>query len=318
MIDVWIGCPAPLEFPLSVAITFSEYGTPDVLTLSEVPMPHPGPGQVRVRVRAAAVNPVDLKLRSGELAGIMPVEFPFVPGLDVAGVVDEAGEGSSFSPGDEVFGTTHVGGYGEYALLDQPVAKPSELPFETAAALITVGETAYRALEHLSLAPGHTLLVHGAGGAVGAIAVQLAAARGATVIGTASDHDLDRVRNFGATAVRYGEGWADRVRNAAPGPVDRVLDTAGGGLLAESVALTGDPARVVTIADYQTFAEHGVRFTGLDPEDRFPQALPLLADLVVRGELDVPVWRTFPLAEAAEAHAAVEARTNQGKVVLLP
>lgn len=313
---VRIGSPSFKEFLLSAVIAFSEYGAPDVLTLSDVPMPQPGPGQVRVRVRATAVNPIDLALRSGELAGLIPIEFPFVPGQDVAGVVDEAGEGADFAPGEEVFGSTH-GGYGEYVLLDQPFAKPAELSFETAAAMITVGETAYRALEHLHLSPGQTLLVHGAGGAVGAIAVHLAVARGLTVIGTAGEHDFDRIGKLGATAVRYGEGWAQRVRDAAPGTVDRVLDTAGTGVLAESIALTGSAERVITIADH-TFAEHGVRFTGLDPADRFPQALPLLADLIARGELDVPVWRTFPLTEAAQAHAEIEAHHNKGKVVLLP
>ncbi|MFK0282640.1 NADP-dependent oxidoreductase [Streptomyces sp. NPDC090499] len=302
---------------MSVVIAFSEYGAPGVLTSSDVPVPQPGPGQVRVRVRASAVNPIDLKLRSGELAGLMPVEFPFVPGQDVAGVVDEAGEGTGFAPGDEVFGSAHGGGYGEYALLDQPFAKPEEVSFETAAAMITVGETAYRALEELRLSPGQTLLVHGAGGAVGAVAVQLAVARGVTVIGTAGEHDFDRVGRHGATVVRYGEGWAERVRDAAAGTVDRVLDTAGAGVLAESIALTGDAARVVTIADL-SFAEHGVRFTGLDPADHLPQALPLLADLIARGDLEVPVWRTFPLTQAAQAHAEIEAHHNKGKVVLLP
>ncbi|MER7692110.1 NADP-dependent oxidoreductase [Streptomyces sp. NPDC097610] len=301
---------------MSVAITYSAYGAPDVLTLSDVPTPRPGPGQVRVRVRAAAVNPIDLRVRSGGMAGVMPVEFPVFPGQDVAGVVDEAGEGTGFSRGDEVFGSVHFGGYSEYVLLDRPFAKPEELSFETAAAMITVGETAYRALEHLGISPGQTLLVHAAGGAVGAVAVQLAVARGVTVVGTAGEHDLDRVRKLGATAVRYGEGWAERVR-AAVLEVDHVLDTAGVGVLADSVALTGDAARVLTIADLN-FAEHGVRITGLDPADRFPQALPLLADLVAGGRLEVPVWRTFPLSEAAKAHAEIEAGHNRGKVVLLP
>jgi NADPH:quinone reductase-like Zn-dependent oxidoreductase len=314
---VRIGSPSFEEFLLSTSITFSEYGAPDVLTVSDAPVPQPGPGQVRVKVRAIAVNPIDLRLRSGELAAFMPLEFPFTPGNDVAGVVDEAGEGSGFSPGDEVFGARHGGAYSEYVLLDEAFAKPAELSFETAAAMITVGETAYRALEHLHLSPGQTLLVHGAGGAVGAIAVQLAVARGLTVIGTIGERDFERVGKLGATPVRYGEGWAQRVRDAAPGTVDRVLDTAGAGVLPDSIALTGDAERVITIAD-MTFAEHGVRFSGLDPDDRFPQALPLLADLVARGDLDVPVWRTFPLTEAAQAHAEIEAHHNQGKVILVP
>ncbi|EST18464.1 NADPH:quinone reductase [Streptomyces roseochromogenus subsp. oscitans DS 12.976] len=309
--------PSFREFLMSTAITFSEYGAPGVLTLSEVPTPEPGPGQVRVRVRAAAVNPIDVRIRAGMMQGVFPVEFPMIPGWDVAGVVDKAGEEASFTVGDEVFGVAAVGGYSEFALLDRPFAKPKELSFETAAGLITVGEAAYRALEHLGVGAGQTLLIHGAGGSVGTIAVQLAAARGIAVVGTVAEQDVERVNRLGATAVRYGEGWVERVKAAAAGGVDFVFDASGAGVLAESVALAGDAGRVITIAD-PSFAQHGVRFTGMDPADRFPEALPQLAGLIAAGKLDVPVWRAYPLAEAAQAHADIEARRNEGKVVLLP
>ncbi|MER5973210.1 NADP-dependent oxidoreductase [Streptomyces sp. NPDC002055] len=302
---------------MSTAMTYSEYGGPDVLTPSRVATPEPGPGQVRIRVRAAAVNPIDLRIRAGMMQGVFPVDFPAVPGWDVAGVVDRVGEGATASVGDEVFGVASVGGYSQYALLDRPVAKPAEVSFETAAAVVTVGEAAWRAIEHLGVRPGRTLLVHGAGGSVGAIAVQVAAARGVTVIGTTAEQDIERVTGLGAVAVRYGDGWAERVRSAAPDGVDAVFDTSGAGVLADSVALTGDADRVITIAD-PSFAEHGVRFTGMDPADRFPEALPRLAGLIAAGRLDVPVGHTYPLAEAARAHADIEARLSRGKVVLLP
>ncbi|MFJ9821357.1 NADP-dependent oxidoreductase [Streptomyces sp. NPDC101151] len=302
---------------MSTAITFSAYGGPEVLTPSQVVTPEPDAGQVRIRVRAAAVNPIDVRIRAGIMQGAFPVTFPHVPGWDVAGVVDKVGEGASFAVGDEVFGVASTGGYGEYALLQLPFAKPKELSFEAVAGMITVGEAAYRALEHLDVGAGQTLLVHGAGGSVGAIAVQLAVARGVTVVGTVAEQDIERVNGMGASAVRYGEGWAERVRAAARDGVDCVFDASGAGVLAESVALAGDAGKVITIAD-PSFAEHGVRFTGMDPKDRFPQALPQLADLIATGTLDVSVWRTYPLAEAAQAHAAIEARRNQGKVVLLP
>ncbi|GAA1236689.1 NADP-dependent oxidoreductase [Kitasatospora nipponensis] len=302
---------------MSTAITFSRYGSPDVLTRAEVDAPEPGPGQVRIRVRAAAVNPIDLKIRSGMMAGIMPVEFPHLPGWDVAGVVDLAGEGAGAEVGDEVFGVATAGGYSEYALLERPVAKPADVPFETAAALVTVGETAYRALHHLGAGRGETLLIHGAGGSVGTFALQLAVARGVTVVATAGAHDLDRLTALAATAVAYGEGWTERVRAVAPQGVDRVLDASGAGVLAPSVALTGDAARVITIADMAA-AEHGVRFTGADPTDRLPQALPELAGRLAAGTLDLPIGATYPLAEAARAHRDIEARRARGKVVLLP
>ncbi|WP_329143750.1 NADP-dependent oxidoreductase [Streptomyces sp. NBC_01456] len=302
---------------MSTVISFSEYGGPEVLTLSQVATPEPGPGQVRIRVRATAVNPIDLRIRAGAMQGAFPVAFPMVPGWDVAGVVDQAGEGATASVGDEVFGVASVGGYSEYAVLDQPFAKPVEVSFETAAALVTVGEAACRALQHLGVQPGQTLLLHGAGGSVGTIAVQVAAARGITVVGTVAEQDIERVNGLGAFAVPYGEGWVERVKAAAPDGVDFVFDASGAGVLADSVALVGDAGKVITIAD-PSFAQHGVRFTGMDPADRFPEALPRLAELIAAGKLDVPVWRAYPLAEAARAHADIEARRNQGKVVLLP
>ncbi|MBY8886067.1 NADP-dependent oxidoreductase [Streptomyces sp. PTM05] len=299
------------------AITYANYGGPDVLVLTEVDAPRPGPGQVRIRVSAASVNPLDLKIRTGAMDAVRPVEFPVRPGLDVAGVVDEAGEGAAAAVGDEVFGGALDGGYSEYALLEQPVAKPEGVSFATAAALVTVGETAYRVLHQLGAAEGETLLIHGAGGSVGTIAVQLAVARGITVVATAGEYDLQRLTALGATAVRYGEGWPERVKAAAPQGVDRVFDTSGAGVLAESVDLTGDADRVITIADMAA-AQHGVRFSAGGPGGRMPQALPELAALAAAGKLDLPIGATYPLAEAARAHADIEAGRTRGKVVLLP
>ncbi|MFG2097292.1 NADP-dependent oxidoreductase [Streptomyces sp. NPDC048612] len=300
---------------MSTAITFSRYGDPDVLTRAEVEMPEPGPGQVRVRVRTASVNPLDLKIRSGQMAGAFPVRFPVIPGLDAAGAVDAVGEGADAAVGDEALGATAGGSYGEYALLDRPVAKPADLSWEVAASLVTVGQTAFRVLGQLDVRAGQTLLVHGAGGSVGTVAVQLAAARGVTVIGTAGEHDIERVTALGATAVRYGDGWAERVKTAAPQGVDVVLDASGAGVLAESVALTGDSARVITIAD-MTAAQHGVVFSAGSAEDA--HSLPELVQLAATGKLTVPVWRAYPLDQAAAAHADIEARRNKGKIVLLP
>ncbi|WP_354638129.1 NADP-dependent oxidoreductase [Kitasatospora camelliae] len=302
---------------MSTAITFSEYGAPEVLRPTEVDPPEPGPGQVRIRVRAASVNPFDMKVRSGLMAKAVPAHFPVTLGLDAAGVVDAVGEGAGAAVGDEVLGSTAGGGgYAEYALLDRPVAKPEGVSWEVAASLVTVGRTAFRVLRLLDVQPGQTLLVHGAAGSVGVIAVQLAVARGASVVGTVGEQDIELVSSLGATAVRYGDGWAERVRAAAPQGVDLVFDTSGAGVLADSVALTGDPARVVTIADMAA-AQHGVRFSGA-ADDIPGEALPELAELAGAGKLTVPVWRTYPLAEAARAHADLEARRNRGKAVLMP
>src|SRR5580692_8652235 len=259
---------------MSTAITFSRYGEPDVLTVSAAEVPQPGPGQVRIRVHAVAVNLIDVKIRSGHMDGIFPISFPVTPGWDVAGVVDAAGENATAAVGDEVFGVATAGGYSEYALLDQPVARPAGVPAETASALVTVGEAAVRGLRHLDVKAGQTLLIHGAAGSVGTIAVQLAVARGLTVV-----------------------------------------DTAAAGVLAESVALTGDASRVITIAD-EAAAQYGVRFTGADPGDRVPEARAELADLAATGRLSVPIWRIYPLAQAARAHADLEAGRAHGKIIL--
>ncbi|MFF4284182.1 NADP-dependent oxidoreductase [Streptomyces sp. NPDC001633] len=300
---------------MSRAITFSEYGPPEVLQLSEVAAPEPGPGQVRIRVRAASVNPLDIKIRSGLMAGTVPARFPVLLGLDAAGVVDAVGEGADAAVGDEVLGVAVGGSYGEYALLDRPVAKPEALSWEVAASLVTVGRTALRVLGQLGVQAGQTLLIHGAGGSVGTVAVQLAVARGVTVVGTAGEHDIERITALGATAVPYGDGWVERVKAVAPRGVDFVLDASGAGVLADSVALTGESAHVLTIADMSA-AQHGVRFSaGTTDDGRF---LPELVQLAAAGKLDVPVWRGYPLDQAATAHADVEARRNQGKVVLLP
>ncbi|WP_030240287.1 NADP-dependent oxidoreductase [Streptomyces sp. NRRL S-350] len=301
---------------MSTAITFSEYGAPEVLRPTEVALPEPGPGQVRIKVKAASVNPLDLKIRSGLMAKVAPARFPVIPGLDAAGVVDAVGEGADAAVGDEVLGATVSGAYGEYALLERPVAKPAALSWELAASLVTVGQTAHRVLGQLGVQAGRTLLVHGAAGSVGVVAVQLAAIRGITVIGTVGEKDLERVTALGATAVRYGDGWVERVKAAAPSGVDFVFDASGAGLLADSVALTGDAAKVITIADMAA-QQHGVRFS-TGAEDQGGQALPELVELAATGKLSLPIWRTYPLAEAAQAHADLEAHRNHGKAVLLP
>ncbi|GES27692.1 NADP-dependent oxidoreductase [Streptomyces angustmyceticus] len=301
---------------MSQAITFSAYGAPDVLQLSAVATPEPGPGQVRIRVRAASVNPLDMKIRSGLMAGKVPAHFPVIPGLDAAGVVDAVGEGAEAAVGDEVLGATAGGSYGEYALLDRAVAKPAALSWEVAASLVTVGRTASRVLGELGVRAGQTLLVHGAAGSVGVIAVQLAVARGITVVGTVGAHDVDRLTALGATAVRYGDGWTERVRAAAPQGVDHVLDASGAGVLADFVALTGDSAHVITIADMSA-AQHGVRFSA-GAAGQIGDSLPELVRRAAEGTLTVPVWRTYPLADAAQAHTDLEARHNRGKAVLLP
>ncbi|MGV9313684.1 NADP-dependent oxidoreductase [Streptomyces sp. NPDC003691] len=298
-------------------IEFGEFGGPEVLKPAERELPEPGPGQVRIRVVAAAVNPIDYKIRSGAFRNAFTTPLPSVPGFEAAGVVDAAGPGvRSLTPGDEVFGFTDSGAYAEYALASVVVPKPPELSFEEAAALTTAAETAQRTLDLLGLAAGETLLIHGAAGGVGTAAVQLALARGAQVIGTASPARHSALRALGVTPVAYGEGLVDRVREAAPDGVDAVLDTAGKGALPDSIELRGGTTdRIVTIAD-PAAAEYGVTFSGTARRD--PAQLAAHAVLAAEGRLRIPVAEVFPLAEAGRAQYASEHGHAPGKLILKP
>ncbi|GGM69211.1 NADPH:quinone reductase [Lentzea pudingi] len=297
------------------AITYTTFGGPEVLSLTEVDEPHAGPGQVRLKVVAAAVNPLDHKIRNGWMPAEMTPPFPITPGAEVAGIVDEVGEGlTGVAVGDAVLGWTS-GGYAEYALSGDFALKPADLDWDTAAALPVAVETSVRVLDLLEVGEGDTLLVHGAAGVVGAVSVQLAVARGATVIGTASPGNHDYLRSLGAVPVAYGEGLADRVRAAAPQGVDAVYDAAGQGDLPVSIELAGGTERVITIAD-PAAAELGVTFSGGGAP--FGSRLGEYAQQVVEGKLAVRVAQTLPLADAAKAQELVATGHAAGKVVLRP
>lgn len=303
------------------AVQFSAYGGPDVLQLVEVPELTAGPGQVRIAVRAAGVNPYDWKVRRGLMASGAdgPVE-PQGLGVDLAGVVDQVGEGvTAFAVGDEVLGSASTPAYAEQALAVPAnlVTRPATIPWEIAGAIGTAGRTAYRVLRQLDVQTGETLLVHGAAGGVGLFADQLALARGVAVIGTAGEGNHEFLRTLGVIPVVYGDGLEDRVRAVAPDGVDAVFDTAGRGALAASVALAGGADRVITIADGDA-RRYGVRFSGGDEGTDTSGALAEIVDLIVAGALEVPIWRTYPLAEAAAAHAESEAGHVRGKIVLVP
>ncbi|CCH76182.1 Alcohol dehydrogenase GroES domain protein [Nostocoides japonicum T1-X7] len=296
------------------AVRFSRFGGPEVLEIVELPDPHPGPGEVRVAVGAAGVNASDWKKRQG----LMDQELPQTMGYEAAGVVDELGEGvDDVAVGDRVFGfCTDGAAQAELAVLSFYARIPRSLDVVTAAALPSAVETAARALDQLGVRAGSTLLVHGASGTIGQAAVQLAVAGGARVIGTGSPATHDRLRSLGAEPVAYGTGMADRVRALAPGGVDLALDVAGSGVLPELVGLAGGPQRVMTIADVAGAQEHGVRFS-TGESGRALWALAQVAGLVESGRFSLPVGRTFPLAEVAEAHRVGESGLVRGKLVLV-
>jgi NADPH:quinone reductase-like Zn-dependent oxidoreductase len=298
------------------AIVFDDYGGPDVLhVVPDRPDPEPRPGQVRVRVEAAGVNAWDVKLRSGAAAAFVATRFPAVAGLEVAGVVDRLGEGTTgVAVGDRVAGWTRHG-YAERAVLHGWSPIPDGVDSVQAAAVPVAAETATRALRLLDVRAGETLLVHGASGGVGGLATQLAVAAGATVIGTGSPAWHDRIRAWGARPTTYGEGLVERVRSLAPDGVDAVLDAAGRGALPDSVTLRGGTDRVLTIAD-PAARELGVTFT--EAADYDPAVLADVLAAISRGALEVPVAAVVPFDRAPEAHARMEAGSIGGRVVLVP
>ncbi|GAA1091569.1 quinone oxidoreductase family protein [Nocardiopsis composta] len=303
---------------MSKAVVFHEPGGPEVLRVVETEVPRVGPGQVLIEVMAAGVQPFDVAVVEGWLpAAVGPMDYPRIPGNEYAGVVREVGEGvSGFAAGDEVLGFNVLGSYREHAVFpaDQITAKPANMPWEVAGGFTAAAQNAHIALQDMGLGAGETLLVHGAAGAVGTIAVQLARLKGATVIGAAREPQHDYLRSLGAVPVSYGDGFADRVRSLAPGGVVHgAIDGVGGHALDASLELIADRSRIFTLVEHGKAADLGVRTV---PPKRSAARLAELADLYAQGRLQVHLHRTFPLEKAADAHRHYKAGGIRGKIVL--
>jgi NADPH:quinone reductase-like Zn-dependent oxidoreductase len=295
------------------AVQFAEYGGPEVLRLVEVDEPHAGSGQVRIAVRAAGVNGIDWKIRAGYMSDGTPLSQPSVTGIDAAGVVDEVGEDAGdVAVGDAVFGSGSAT-FAEHAVLSSWAVKPDGLSFEEAAGYPIPAETAIRILDQVGVQPGETLLVSGASGGVGSAVVQIARQRGIDVIGTASEGNQDYLRSLGAVPTTYDAGLVDRVRSLAPEGIDAAFDIAGSGVVPELIELTGDPSKVLSIADFSA-PEHGAQVS--TNATNTAGALEEAAKLFTEGAFRIPVEKTFPLAEAAEAQRASEAGHVTGKFVV--
>ena len=298
------------------ALQFDEYGDPEVLRVADAPEPHAGPGQIRIAVKAASVNAYDWKVRSGMFAGDKPLDSPAYLGLDASGVVDEVGEGvTGVAVGDEVFGlgkNTNA----ELAVLDSWAHKAPAIDWAVAAAVGVAAETGERALRLLDVKSGDTLFIDGGAGGVGAVAAQLAIARGARVIASAGPDNQDYLREIGATPVLYGQGLVNRVRAVPGDKIDAVLDVVGKSPIEDLISLAPEPSQVVTIANYGAAAS-GARLTGGGADSQPMKALAETAELLEQNKLVVKV-QTFPLERAVEAHRASQAGHVRGKLVLLP
>jgi len=305
------------------AVIQQEFGGPEVLRLVEVDRPDPAPTEVQVRVRAAGINPVDWKSREQEVFLGQP---PYTLGWDVAGVVTDIGYGATgFAEGDEVLGMPwfprEAGAYAEYVTAPsrQFVRKPASMSFEEAAGLPLAGLTAWQALVDVAeVRPGQRVLVQAAGGGVGHLAVQVAKALGAYVIGTASPGKHDFVRSLGADEVLdyAAEGAPASVRDVDVllGLVSSASDLAWLPALREGGVFIGVPGGVAGPVIGEA-ARLGARATGMLVE---PDQVGLrgLIELVENGQLRVHVDQVFPLADVGKAHEVGERGRTTGKLVL--
>ena len=303
-------------------IRFHNYGEPaDVLRLEEAELGGPGAKRIRVRVHACGLNPADWALCRGLFAGNLPRGI----GLDISGTVDAVGEGvEDVAVGDEVLGPADfagapVAGASDFAILHSWTHRPSGLNPVEAAALPLAVETAFRNLEILRVGAGQTILVHGAGTAVGFAAVQMALMRGARVIATAGETFAEQLRTLGAAVTLYGDGMVERVLAITGKSPDLILDAAPvSGVLPALIKIAGDPSHVLTISDFAAAKELGVRNSlGEDPALRW-DALGGFAQLAAEGKFTVPVNRTFPLEDWRIALDLSQGQRAHGKIVLLP
>jgi NADPH:quinone reductase-like Zn-dependent oxidoreductase len=308
---------------MTKAVQFDSYGGIDVLEVRDVPRPVPGADEVLVEVRAAGINISEAAIRAGAVQDMFPATFPSGQGSDLAGVATELGSGvTGFAVGDEVIGfSNRRSSHAEYVVVPatQLTPKPAAVPWEVAGSLYVAGVTAYAAVRAVRLGPGDTVAIAGAAGGVGSTAVQLARRAGATVVGIAGPSNDAWLADHGAVPVNYGDDLLARLRAAAePGQIDALLDFFGGGYVAMAVEDLGVPRdRVDTITDFAAVEQFGVLSAG-GADAATAAVLAELADLVARGELDVPIAGVFALDDVRDAYRELEKRHTRGKLVLRP
>jgi NADPH:quinone reductase len=303
-------------------------GGPEVLELVGQAIDRPGPGEVRIEVRAAGINPIDWKRYSA--ASGAGASFPMRLGFEVAGVVVEAGPDAlgpagPVAAGDQVIAYRVDGGYAEELLAPAStvVPKPAAMAWEAAGGLLLAGATAVHAVVAADVSAGETVLVHAAAGGVGLMAVQIALARGARVIATASERNHDYLRELGAEPTTYAEGLIERVRALAPDGVDAAIDCIGSDEAIDvSLQLVADHDRIAEIVGSQRARELDIKLLGggpgADPGTAIRDAARLeLTGLVEQGKLEVRA-RAFALDDVADAHREGQSGHVSGKLVLIP
>jgi len=304
----------------SRAVRFDHYGGRSVLYVTDVPIPTPAAGEVVVEVKAAGINPGESAIRSGALESRFPATFPSGEGSDLAGVVYAVGEGfDGFAVGDPVLGFSfRRSSHATYVSVPttQLIRKPPELSWEAAGSLYVVGCTAYAAVRAVDPKEGETVAVSAAAGGVGTVVVQLLALRHSRVLGIASAANADWLRSHAAVPVPYGDGLAERLRDAA-GHIDAFIDLFGPEYLDLAVDLGVPRDRIETIASFEKARELGVKAEGSGTAST-PEVLTEMANLVASGAVEIPIAATYPLERVADAFAELEQRHTRGKIVLLP
>jgi len=306
---------------MPLAVQFDEYGDLDVLQVRQVARPEPGRGEVLVHVRAAGINPGENAIRIGALHDLWPATFPSGEGSDLAGIVEQVGpDVPTWSVGDEVIGWVDTrASHAELVVVpaEHLVPRDPDVPWEVGGALFVAGATAHATVQAVAAGPGDTVVVAGAAGGVGSLAVQLARHAGATVIGLASEANHSWLAGHGVTPVTYGDGVAARIRAAAPDGVDAFIDTFGGGYIDLALELGVAKGRVDTIIDFAGAERTGVKAEGM-AASATAEVLGGLAKLVAAGDLEVPIAASYPLAEVRDAYRELMRRHTRGKIVLLP
>jgi len=303
------------------AVRFDKYGGLEVLQVVEVDRPSPGPGKVLVRVKAAGINPGEAMIRKGALHDRWPATFPSGQGSDLAGIVEAVGPGvANVRVGDEVIGfTDNRASQADFVVVESGnlVPRPANVSWEQAGALFVAGTTAYAAVRSVALSAGDTVVVSGAAGGVGSLAVQLARNAGAKVIGLAGEANHKWLADHGVIPVTYGDGVEDRIRAASGGKVDAFIDTFGGGYVELALQLGVAPNRIDTIIDFAAAAKYAVKAEG-SYEAATADVLGELAGLMAAGRLEIPIAKVYPLAEVQDAYRELEERHTRGKIVLEP
>lgn len=303
------------------AVRFDQYGTEDVLHVSDVEKPEAGGGQVVVRVRVAGVNTGEVGIRDGSMQSMSPAHFPEGEGTELSGVIESVGGGVlDWRPGDKVIGMSEVrGAQADYALLEATnvLPKPDSLGWDTAAVTPTAGATSTAVMRALEPASGETLVVAGASGGVGLMVVQRAVADGVRVIATASERNHDVLRRLGAAATTYGDGLEARIRALAPDGVDAFADCHGDGNVDLAVRLGVPTDRINTIKDFPAAKRTGCKAEGMYQLDDIPGAVQETIDGVADGRWEIPIKARFSLAQVRDAYRRLTEPGGVGKVVLI-